>query len=143
MRRLLYIVAASVAASAIASCAGKVETKDRTDAIDLFFKISLLTESYTKKVAAAKDSATWAALCGQFEDSLRKINFDVPADTDLLLSEGQNDTITRLMQAYVKARDARFDEIMHPVQPTDSTAVDSLAVQSTKPSENLRFENVR
>lgn len=92
----------------------------------MFRHITALTKSYISKVEAAQDSAAWAAVCLEFEDSLDKVNFRYPADTDLLLSEGQNDTIGNLMQAYVKARDGRLKTLMTPAPlPEDSLAESS------------------
>lgn len=130
MRRLLYIAAAA-AAVAFAACSGGSDKRDRTKARDMFFEISALTEKYTDRVASARDSAEWAYLCVQFEDSLEKINFSYPADTDLLLSEGQNDTITRLTQAYITARDERISAILHPALPADSVSADSISTESS------------
>lgn len=132
MRRLLFIAMAA-AAVAFAACSGGNDKRDRTKARDMFFEISALTEKYTDRVAAACDSIEWAYLCVQFEDSLEKINFSYPADTDLLLSEGQNDTIARLTQAYITARDERISAILHPAVPMDSVSADSI---STGPSLN-------
>lgn len=131
MRRIIHIaagimagVAAVVAATA---CSGGKATKDRSGAVRMFFETASLIENHTGRVAEAPDSATWANVCLQFEDSLEKINFSYPADTDLLLSEGQNDTIARLLKAYIEARDERILTILHPSLPLDSLAVDSTA----------------
>lgn len=104
-----------------AACRKESKVKDRGAAHDMFEHIVGLTESYITKVNAAKDSAAWAAVCTEFEDSLDRVVFTYPADTDLLLSEGQNDTIVSLMQTYVKTRDRRIRSILHPVEPADTT----------------------
>lgn len=132
MKRLLYIALSVAALGCIASCAQEKKNKDRSDAHDLFAHITSLTRSYINKIEAAEDSAAWARVSLEYEDSLDKVNFSYPADTDLLLSEGQNDTIVRLTRDYLRARDARLHKILHPVIPTDT--IDTLqAKECVKP----------
>lgn len=92
----------------------------------MFSEIVALTENYTQRISVAPDSATWVETSMQFEDKLEKINFSFPADTDLLFSEGQNDTISRLINAYVKVRDERLNALLHPISPSDSIVTDSV-----------------
>lgn len=130
MIRLFYYAVCVSAVACTASCTGSNDRKDRTDVLRLFSEIVALTENYTKRISAAPDSATWVETSMQFEDRLEKINFSFPADTDLLLSEGQNDTISRLINAYVKVRDERLNVLLHPVSPSDSITTDSVEYAS-------------
>ena len=107
-------------------CGGSKKVKDRAEAHELFEAVTSLTKSYTARVAAAPDSASWAMLCEEYEDSLDKVNFSFPPDTDLMLTEGQNDTITSLMGAYIKARDERIHVLLYPVEPPDSIPTDTI-----------------
>ncbi|MDE6696302.1 MAG: hypothetical protein K2K25_05430 [Muribaculaceae bacterium] len=118
-----------VAMTMLASCSAEKQKKDRRGADDMFGKISALVSDYTQKVSEAKDSASWADACSEFEEKLDKINFSYPPDTDILLTEGQNDTIQSLIQEYVNARDLRIQELLHPIIETDSIA-DSLAINA-------------
>ncbi len=59
----------------------------------------------------------------EFEDKLAKVNFNYPPDTDVLITEAQNDTIYSLMTAYLEARDGRIHRILHPVIETDTLSV--------------------
>lgn len=126
MRSLLYIVLAAVMSLAAVGCGNGKKVKDRTEAHELFDAVTTLTKSYTSKIAAASDSAVWATLCEEYEDSLDKVNFSFPPDTDLMLTEGQNDTITTLIATYVRVRDERIHSLLHPVEPSDSTPTDSI-----------------
>lgn len=118
----------------LASCSSEKQKKDRRGADDMFGKISALVSDYTLKVSEAKDSASWAEACSEFEDKLDKINFSYPPDTDILLTEGQNDTIQSLIKEYVKARNLRIHELLHPIIETDTIA-DSLAIDDGSISE--------
>lgn len=132
MRFLFYTVLSMVCIGSFMSCKSETNVKDRTEAHELFESIVSLTNRYSAMVTAAKDSAEWEKLCTAFEDSLDKINFKFPPDTDLLLSEGQNDTIMTAMKTYIEARDARINEIIHPSFPTDTLMNDSLDIRIFK-----------
>lgn len=114
------MTAATMLAIGVVGCSGGKHTEDHSEADSLFQAVTSLTEEYTSKVATATDSAEWAAITSEYEDKLEKINFRLPADTDLMLTEGQNDTIFRLTEAYMAVRDARITAILHPVAPVDS-----------------------
>lgn len=126
MRSLLYVILAVSVSLVAIGCGNGKKAKDRTEAHELFDAVTTLTKSYTAKIAAAPDSADWAMLCEEFEDSLDKVNFSFPPDTDLMLTEGQNDTITSLLATYVRVRDERIHSLLHPVEPSDSIPTDSI-----------------
>ena len=109
-------------------CTQEKSRKDRSEATAMFESICKLTKEYIEKLKVAPDSADWADIGADFEEKLDKINFSYPPDTDLLLTEGQNDTIHALMKEYVKARRERIHGILHPQVEADSSVVsDSLA----------------
>lgn len=106
-------------------CTTEKKNKDRREASDMFNRICKLTKEYTEKLTNAQDSSAWASLCTEFEDKLDKVSFSYSPDTDLLLTEGQNDTIHSLMLEYIKTRNERIHEILHPIAELDSLSVDS------------------
>ena len=123
------LIIAGMAAACVAGAGCKKENKvtERGDANEMFARICRLTEEYTGRLRSAPDSADWAAVCSEYEEKLDKISFSYPPDTDLLLTEGQNDTIHTLMQEYAKERKNRLHGIMHPKVEIDSlNASDSL-----------------
>lgn len=127
MKKKVYMALISALCIGICGCAREKSTQDRGEASEMYVLICKLTKEYTERLETSPDSADWAEVCTEFEDKLDKINFSYPPDTDLLLTEGQNDTIHLLMQAYVKAREERIHGILHPQVASDSTAVaDSL-----------------
>lgn len=127
-RKIIFSFCAVALLFGIAACGSREKVKDRSDAGSLYQQILSLTEEYTKKISAAGDSASWAILCAEYEDRLDKVNFSFPSDTDLLLTEGQNDTITDLIMDFIKIRDERIESIMHPVVVGDSISQDSVAI---------------
>lgn len=104
----------------ITGCRPEKKHKDRRDAVEMFTRICRLTKEYTTKIIDTSDSLNWANVCLEYEEKLDKISFNYPPDTDLLLTEGQNDTIHSLMLEYIKVRDERIYEILHPVSELDS-----------------------
>ncbi|MDE5871007.1 MAG: hypothetical protein K2H22_03535 [Muribaculaceae bacterium] len=125
------ILIAAMAAGCLCSfgCTQERDRKDRAQATEMFHRICRLTEDYIERLETAQDSASWATACIEYEDKLEKISFSYPPDTDLLLTEGQNDTIHSLMQEYVGARERRIHGILHPVVEVDSLAASDSAVQ--------------
>lgn len=117
---VIWIAALCLLTFGTSGCSGGKYSEDRSSADSLFQAVTSLTGEYTVKIAAARDSAEWAAIAKDYEDRLDKVNFSLPADTDLLLTEGQNDTIYQMTEAYIAARDARITTIMHPKASVDS-----------------------
>lgn len=117
-----YLLTAFIAAGCLcmAGCAKEKKENDRSQATEMYNRICRLTEDYTDKLENAPDSADWATVCDEFEEKLDKITFSYPPDTDLLLTEGQNDTINLLMQEYVKMRRQRIAGILHPQAENDT-----------------------
>ena len=137
MKTRLMIAVISLVCICGFGCTKEKKYKDRSDANDMFGRICKLTKDYTVKLTESQDSSTWATTCIEFEDKLEKINFSYPPDTDLLLTEGQNDTIHALMLEYITARDEKIHSILHPIIEIDSIVdSDSLVVPESLPDIN-------
>lgn len=131
MRKIVRSILLFVFVITVVGCKQENHEKDRSAADEMFSRIIRLTSNYTSKLAEISDSAEWAKLCNEFEDSLDRINFSYPPDTDLLLTEGQNDTIHSMLQMFIKDRDNKIQEILHPVVLVDSIGMDSLSLQDS------------
>ncbi len=129
MKNKFFLVIITAVFFCCVGCSQEKSNKDRGQASDMFARICSLTKEYTTLLSQASDSLSWAETCSDFEEKLDKISFSYPPDTDILLTEGQNDTIYSLMQEYIKIREARINDIMYPKVETDSLYVsDSLPV---------------
>lgn len=132
MRNILIICLLSLLCSY--GCTQEKKHKDRSEATDMFNRICKLTEEYTGKLSAVSDSSSWANACTEYEDKLDKISFSYPPDTDLLLTEGQNDTIHSLMLEYIKARDKKIQDLLHPEVELDSLVITDSAMMLERES---------
>lgn len=130
MKTKANIVFVSMILLLASSCVQESKKKDRSEATDMFRRITSLTKNYTSRLSEVTDSASWAEICKEFEDSLDKINFSYLPDTDLLLTEGQNDTIHEAMLAYIDMREKVIHAILRPVLPVDSLQIDSIGYEA-------------
>lgn len=134
MKVLIKTLAVALCVCA-SGCKQEKQVIDRSLADEMFHRICRLTEEYTDRLESAPDSADWAELTVEFEDRLDKISFSYPPDTDLLLTEGQNDTIHHLMQEYVKMREERIYGLLHPEPELDSLAEADSVSADESPSD--------
>ncbi len=120
MRKSILIALLAAVSIGVGGCSQEKKKKDSSQATEMYERICKLTEDYTRRLENAPDSADWASVCTEFEEKLDKITFSYPPDTDLLLTEGQNDTIHQLMEKYVNVRKGRINGILNPVELLDS-----------------------
>lgn len=130
MKKIFIFTVIAIICFALAGCKTESNVKDRSDADKMFARICKLTQEYTEKLSEAPDSATWAEIYNEFEDKLEKISFSYPPDTDLLLTEGQNDTIQNLLVEIVKVKKEKIHDILHPFVECDTLLnEDSIVMQ--------------
>lgn len=86
-----------------------------------------LFDGTVKKLAAtidslksARDSASVDNLMANLLVNLTRLNFDYPANTDLELSEDENDSISKLTSRLLKLRDERLKSLSKDSVPSDS-----------------------
>lgn len=110
------------------SCVKKQQFTLRDHAISLYNESRRLIKIYIDSMSHAGDSAKVEAIGARFEDKLAKLNFKYPANTDLDISEDENDTLIMLTTEYVVTRDSMLYRFAHPLllRP-DSLAADSTA----------------
>lgn len=85
------------------SSCGNVKTDNGEAMADqLFEKSANVIKGYTDSLANVADSATLRRLKDGFNEKMSKINFQFPADTDLKLSEEENDSLIRLIDRLVE-----------------------------------------
>lgn len=107
---MLLIIALS-----FGSCVRKESHSLRDEAIALYNDSRQLTETYIDSIENAGDSATLLGIASRFEEKLAKVNFHYPANTDLEITEDENDTLSTLTTRYVFLRDSLLYRFAHPI----------------------------
>lgn len=123
MKRIDILVAVALTSILSISCSHKDEDTLRPAARELFVQTRSLLSAYSDSIVHAADSASLARIDQHFQERLTSINSSVPPDTDMHLTQGENDTIYQLTRKYVILRNRRNSVIMRgPQQPADSAA---------------------
>lgn len=107
-------------ATLISGCSHKTENYNEVAARQLFDKSVKLIELYTDSVRISTDSVMLKRLSAEFSDRMSKINFQFPADTDLHLSEQENDSIIKAMDKLVAEVKKREKQLAAKNEAADS-----------------------
>lgn len=79
---------------AASSCGGKDKDTNCPEPSETLYKLTReLIKTYSDSIQHAPDSLDLSTVFSRFNAKLDSLNFTVPPDTDLKLSEGENDTI--------------------------------------------------
>ena len=70
-------------------------------------------KSYIDSIAVAKDSSSIYSLLSRYETRLAKINMDAPPQTDLKITEGNNDTLMQLANSLRTLSHIRLNSLSH------------------------------
>lgn len=93
------------------SCSKEKDTVATDPARELFEISSSTLLSMIKSVELAKDSAEVDSINTLIEKRLVEINFNFPPETDMKLSEEENDSLYRLMSEFKKKGDERLKDL--------------------------------
>lgn len=109
----------------LAACSGKESNKQAEDAQNLFAQTLQISKTYTDSLLRAKDSTAVLSLSKRLEERLADLNFSFPPDTQLFISEGENDTLIAISDRFVFLRDSLLHRFAHPL-PKDTLPKDTL-----------------
>ncbi|MBD5289094.1 MAG: hypothetical protein HDS26_00220 [Bacteroides sp.] len=107
----IYFVAFTLLGCYMSGCRNESEKNRTGEARALFEASAAMIRSYTDSLRVAKDSASVQELTDHFENAIAKLNFSYPPDTDVALSEYENDTLAMLIDRYLEARQSRLKEL--------------------------------
>ena len=113
----------------LGACAEKQTDTLSPEARALFRESAAHIRAYTDSMGKVNDTLSWVTIDRRFEERLAKINFKFPPDTDLRLSQGENDTLYSLTVRYVNARAEARKRILKgpaPIAADSVTAADSI-----------------
>lgn len=103
------------------SCGGNKENKEDNSADILFEKSVSLIKDFQTKIKNSPDSLTVDSLSELFEKQLTDLNFSVPPQTDMKLSEQENDSLATLLFQLEDLKKEKLKSLSkHPVSEKDS-----------------------
>ncbi len=95
----------------VGACQQKKDEEKLSDAEILYNKTCSLTRLYIDSIKNAKDTLALHQMLDRYEERIDELNMSVKADSDLDLTEGQNDTIMQLLDKLAIARMDRMKEL--------------------------------
>ena len=111
MKRItLYFIIFLIVCSFVISCGNKKESRRSGDADVLFTQSVNLLNQITQQLTFAKDSLSVDSLSDLFEKKIVEINFSVSPETDLNLTEQENDSLSKLYGKYLSIKRAKLIE---------------------------------
>lgn len=115
MRKPIFSILLPALAIAVAGCRNQGDNVQGEQARALYERSVRIIVKYTDSLAQAHDSATILRMDKNYDEELTKLNYDYPSDTDLAISEGENDTLANLTLKYVSLRDSLLYRLAHPL----------------------------
>lgn len=97
--------------STLFSCKENKNTLNHDHARELFIKSMYLAEKCIDSIENAADSATIIRILDNFNTQLTAVNYQFPPDTDLELSEEENDSLIRLFKRLDSTTRTRYKKI--------------------------------
>lgn len=88
----------------------------------LFNKSEALIRLYIDSVKNATDSLKLYEIISHFDNKMTNLNYEFPPDTDLMMSEEENDSLIKLYKKWEKVK-AKQDSIVMKRLPSDSVSV--------------------
>lgn len=84
------------------ACGNSDKGRNNAMALQLFSKSVNLIKGYTDSIRQTNDSASLRRLSNEFNERIAKVNFEFPADTDLDLTEQENDSLIKMIDKLVE-----------------------------------------
>lgn len=106
----------------ISSCAQKKDINDDIEARNLFRNSASNIIEFTEKIWNATDSTSVDSISSLFEKKMIEINFSFPPQTDLKITEQENDSLFYLLQKFTQIKKEKLQELSKT--PTDSIPQD-------------------
>ncbi|MDE5976118.1 MAG: hypothetical protein K2M10_06605 [Muribaculaceae bacterium] len=94
------------------------DKKEVTDSSGLLFQKSVdLINLYVDSIRNAKDSLQFQTIVRNFNWKITTLNYDFPPDTDLLLSEEENDSLIKLYKKLERVKMHQDSVVMNRIRP--------------------------
>lgn len=96
--------------SVATSCVNRNNNPDNSSADILFSRSTETIIDYSSKIRNASDSSELYSLMEEFDKKITEINFSVPPETDLKITEQDNDSLIHLLNQLRIERDEKLKE---------------------------------
>ena len=93
------------------SCERNKNIDEGQDGRELFSRSAELYQEYGILISNSKDSLSIDSLMEKLEKTITDINFSVPPDTDLKLTEQENDSLFKLMESLIQIKKEKLIEL--------------------------------
>lgn len=100
-----------VALAFISSCSEQ-QQDDRSQPDELFARTVEIVKTYTDSLHSAPDTAAIARLTDSYEAAVTKLNLSYPPETDMRMTEGQQDSIWRYTRKFLEVKRSRIRHLV-------------------------------
>lgn len=133
MRSLAAFATLGMSLSLLCACNGNKNHDNNEAARQLFLKSKHLTEEYIDSIQHAADSLAVSRMVENFNVKLTTVNYQFPPDTDLDLTEEENDSLIRMFTRFGATVEKRLKGFAPKKESPDSIAKDSIAAKQVAP----------
>lgn len=128
VRILKYFLPGLAVLFFMVSCHHEEDNTMKNESNKLYSGTLKLIKEYSDSLSYASDTLAVTTIFQNFNKSLEKLNFEVIPDTDLELTEGQNDTLYMKLCEIRAHYDEKMKEVMYNAIEAEGEAEDSLDI---------------
>ena len=110
----------------VGGCSNPKTIDNKSESDKMFIELKELLLLYSDSLKNAADSASITNIVDRYESELTKTIYKYPAESDLQLTQGQQDTIASLTENFVSLKRLKYSNLL---QNNDSIATDSITVE--------------
>ena len=110
----------------VGGCSNPKTIDNKSESDKMFIELKELLMLYSDSLKNASDSASITNIVDQYESELTKTIYKYPAESDLQLTQGQQDTIASLTDNFVAIKRLKYSNLLHG---NDSIATDSITIE--------------
>lgn len=110
----------------IGSCSNPKTIDNKSESDKMFIELKELLLIYSDSLKNVSDSASITNIVNHYESELTKTIYKYPAESDMQLTQGQQDTIASLTENFVSLKRMKYAKLL---QNNDSIAKDSLTIE--------------
>lgn len=121
-----YIVGCFLVIISLSACEKKTVNDKEEDARNLFVESETLMRETMHQYISSNDSLVIDSIENAYEKKITEINFSYPPQTDLKLTEQENDSLFKLIEEMRQVKKERLFELSHQMR---DSLIDSVQAQ--------------